>query len=104
MAYPTPQEGPDRAGGRAVGPAAPHIRRFPPPQSGPDPPGVEHLREEAAYGTGPQTDRLRYLDTANRQIARGMDLDETLHELCRAAVPAFADAAVVHLRDRLPAG
>ncbi|QLH19740.1 ATP-binding SpoIIE family protein phosphatase [Streptomyces sp. Rer75] len=103
MAHPTPQEGPDRPGGRAVGPAAPS-RRSPPPQPGPDPPGVEHLREEAAYGTGPQTDRLRYLDTATRQIARGMDLDETLHELCRAAVPAFADAAVVHLREPLPAG
>ncbi|EFL20625.1 LOW QUALITY PROTEIN: putative membrane protein, partial [Streptomyces himastatinicus ATCC 53653] len=95
MAYPTPQEGPDRPGDRAVGPAAPSRR---------SPPGVEHLREEAVYGTGPQTDRLRYLDTATRQIARGMDLDETLHELCRAAVPAFADAAVVHLRDPLPAG
>ncbi|WP_079152051.1 ATP-binding SpoIIE family protein phosphatase [Streptomyces sp. RTd22] len=107
MAYPTPQEGPqegpDRPGRRAVGSAAPS-RASPPPRSGPDPPGVEHLREEAAYGTGPQTDRLRYLDTATRQIARGMDLDETLHELCRAAVPAFADAAVVHLRDPLPAG
>ncbi|MFI0817863.1 hypothetical protein ACH4TX_15350 [Streptomyces sp. NPDC021098] len=86
MAHP-PQEGPDpRPGGRSAGP------------------GVEPLREEAAYGIGPQTDRLRYLDIATRQIARGMDLAETLHELCQAAVPAFADAAVVHLRDPLPAG
>ncbi|MFE5812698.1 SpoIIE family protein phosphatase [Streptomyces sp. NPDC056479] len=54
--------------------------------------------------TGPQTDRLRYLDAATRQIARGIDLDETLDELCRAAVPAFADAAFVHLYDPLPVG
>ncbi|MGW2379809.1 SpoIIE family protein phosphatase [Streptomyces sp. NPDC001658] len=54
--------------------------------------------------TAPQTDRLRYLDTATRQIARGMNLDETLRELCRAAVPAFADTALVHLYDPLPVG
>ncbi|WP_155060299.1 SpoIIE family protein phosphatase [Streptomyces blattellae] len=52
----------------------------------------------------PQTDRLRYLDTATRQIARGMNLDETLYELCRAAVPAFADTAFVHLYAPLPVG
>ncbi|MFJ8537851.1 SpoIIE family protein phosphatase [Streptomyces sp. NPDC093591] len=52
----------------------------------------------------PQTDRLRYLDAATRQIARGMNLDETLYELCRVAVPAFADAAFVHLYDPLPVG
>ncbi len=52
----------------------------------------------------PQTDRLRYLDAATRQIARGMDLDETLYELCRAAVPAFADTAFVHLYAPLPVG
>ncbi|MFJ8104852.1 SpoIIE family protein phosphatase [Streptomyces sp. NPDC096132] len=33
-----------------------------------------------------------------------MDLDETLHELCRAAVPAFADTAFVHLYAPLPVG
>ncbi|MFF4274492.1 SpoIIE family protein phosphatase [Streptomyces sp. NPDC001536] len=52
----------------------------------------------------PQTDRLRYLDAATRQIARGMNLDETLDELCRAAVPAFADTAFVHLYTPLPVG
>ncbi len=52
----------------------------------------------------PQTDRLRYLDAATRQIARGMNLDETLYELCRAAVPAFADTAFVHLYAPLPIG
>ncbi|MGP4007576.1 SpoIIE family protein phosphatase [Streptomyces sp. 4N124] len=54
--------------------------------------------------TPPQTDRLRYLDAATRQIARGMNLDETLYELCRAAVPAFADTAFVHLYAPLPVG
>ncbi|WTP28004.1 serine/threonine-protein phosphatase [Streptomyces sp. NBC_00203] len=54
--------------------------------------------------TGPQTDRLRYLDVATRRIARGMDLDETLRELRRAAVPAFADAIIIHLQDPLPVG
>lgn len=54
--------------------------------------------------TPPQTDRLRYLDAATRQIARGMNLDETLYELCRAAVPAFADTAFVHLYAPLPIG
>jgi serine phosphatase RsbU (regulator of sigma subunit) len=33
-----------------------------------------------------------------------MNLDETLYELCRAAVPAFADAAFVHLYAPLPVG
>ncbi|MEU6377227.1 SpoIIE family protein phosphatase [Streptomyces sp. NPDC046909] len=50
----------------------------------------------------PQTERLRYLDAATRQIARGMNLDETVRELCRAAVPAFADTAFVHLYAPLP--
>ncbi|MFF0200868.1 SpoIIE family protein phosphatase [Streptomyces sp. NPDC005017] len=48
------------------------------------------------------TGRLRYLDTATRRIARGLSVDETLAELCRAAVPLFADLAVVHLYDPLP--
>ncbi|MFF7449391.1 MULTISPECIES: SpoIIE family protein phosphatase [unclassified Streptomyces] len=33
-----------------------------------------------------------------------MNLDETLGELCRAAVPAFADSAFVHLYAPLPVG
>ena len=53
---------------------------------------------------GLQTDRLRYLDAATRRIARGMSLDDTLNELCRAAVPAFADVAFVHLYAPLPVG
>ncbi|MEV6014989.1 ATP-binding SpoIIE family protein phosphatase [Streptomyces sp. NPDC051997] len=57
-----------------------------------------------ADGRVPQTDRLRYLDVATRRIARGMDLDGTLRELRRAAVPAFADAVFIHLDDPLPVG
>ncbi|MBL1101161.1 ATP-binding SpoIIE family protein phosphatase [Streptomyces coffeae] len=122
MAHPPPREGPDHPTGRAQGRAALRGRGAQPPAAGPgapqpppqrgrgggDPPPpeapAEQLRDEAPHGPETQTDRLRYLDTATRQIARGMDLDETLHELCRAAVPAFADVAVVHLRDPLPAG
>ncbi|WP_078655737.1 SpoIIE family protein phosphatase [Streptomyces fulvoviolaceus] len=33
-----------------------------------------------------------------------MNLDETLYELCRAAVPAFADTAFIHLYAPLPVG
>ncbi|CAL9635245.1 hypothetical protein SUDANB96_06222 [Streptomyces sp. enrichment culture] len=65
-------------------------------------------RGRRARGTRPLRDagtgRLRYLDAATRRIARGMSLDETLTELCRAAVPLFADLAVVHLYDPLPVG
>ncbi|GHH43644.1 serine phosphatase RsbU (regulator of sigma subunit)/anti-sigma regulatory factor (Ser/Thr protein kinase) [Streptomyces umbrinus] len=60
--------------------------------------------EPAPDRGGEQTDRLQYLDVATRRIARGMDLDETLRELRRAAVPAFADAIIVHLHDPLPVG
>ena len=50
------------------------------------------------------TERLRYLDVATRRIARGSDLQEILLGLCRAAVPAFADAILAYLRDPLPVG
>jgi serine phosphatase RsbU (regulator of sigma subunit)/anti-sigma regulatory factor (Ser/Thr protein kinase) len=53
---------------------------------------------------GPETERLRYVGAATRRIARGMDLDEILLGLCRSAVPAFADAILVYLRDPLPVG
>ena len=79
-----------------------------PQQPGPSPRPAEAVRG-SPRGDGPavaepQTDRLRYLDAATRRIARGMDLDETLDELCRAAVPAFADTAFVHLYAPLPGG
>ncbi|MEY9996806.1 serine phosphatase RsbU (regulator of sigma subunit)/anti-sigma regulatory factor (Ser/Thr protein kinase) [Streptomyces sp. V4I8] len=79
----------------------------------PQQPGPSPLSGQALRGSpqgdgpalpGPQTDRLRYLDAATRRIARGMNLDETLSELCRAAVPAFADTAFVHLYAPLPVG
>ncbi|WP_078948157.1 ATP-binding SpoIIE family protein phosphatase [Streptomyces griseus] len=68
-----------------------------------------HTPAEQPKGARPpadeaQTDRLRYLDVATRQIARGMNLDETLRELWRAAVPTFADVVFVHLYDPLPVG
>ncbi|TKA03024.1 serine/threonine protein phosphatase [Actinacidiphila oryziradicis] len=53
---------------------------------------------------GPETERLRYVGAATRRIARGIDLDEILLGLCRSAVPAFADAILVYLRDPLPVG
>lgn len=58
------------------------------------------LRDEP----GPETERLRYVGAATRRIARGLDLDEILLGLCRSAVPAFADAILVYLRDPLPVG
>ncbi|MFE9994546.1 SpoIIE family protein phosphatase [Streptomyces avermitilis] len=69
-----------------------------------DAPEAEYAEDAVPDSTGPQTDRLRYLDVATRQIARGMDLDETLRELHRAAVPAFADVVFIHLHDPLPVG
>ncbi|MET9834954.1 SpoIIE family protein phosphatase [Streptomyces sp. NPDC006385] len=87
----------------ARGPAAPSRRaaaRRPPASEA----RAGHPKDDGTDVAEPQTDRLRYLDTATRRIARGMSLDETLHELCRAAVPAFADTAFVHLYAPLPAG
>jgi serine phosphatase RsbU (regulator of sigma subunit)/anti-sigma regulatory factor (Ser/Thr protein kinase) len=46
-------------------------------------------------------DRLRFLDDATRRIARGMDVDETLHELRLVVVPAIADRVHVLLREPL---
>ncbi|MFE1175445.1 SpoIIE family protein phosphatase [Streptomyces sp. NPDC058773] len=51
-----------------------------------------------------QSDRLRFLEVATRRIARGTDLDESVRELRQAAIPAFADAILVHLRHPLPTG
>jgi hypothetical protein len=73
---------------------SPRSAKTPPPA----PPG------DAPDLAEPLTDRLRYLDAATRRIARGMNLDETLWELCRAAVPAFADRVFIHLYAPLPVG
>ncbi|MES5823771.1 SpoIIE family protein phosphatase [Streptomyces sp. RG80] len=88
------------AGGRPAG--APGPAAAPPRPERPAPPSEAPAGRPIA--SEPQTDRLRYLDAATRQIARGMNLDETLGELCRAAVPAFADTAFVHLYAPLPVG
>jgi serine phosphatase RsbU (regulator of sigma subunit) len=74
--------------------------------------GAGHPVDEDSVGmripmpvqTGPEADRLRYVGAATRRIARGLDLDEILLGLCRSAVPAFADAILVYLRDPLPVG
>ncbi|NGN66965.1 SpoIIE family protein phosphatase [Streptomyces sp. A7024] len=55
--------------------------------------------EEAA-----ESARLRFVGSATRRIARGMDLDEIVLGLCRSAVPAFADGILVYLREPLPVG
>ncbi|MDX3229304.1 SpoIIE family protein phosphatase [Streptomyces sp. ME19-01-6] len=115
MAHRIPCEGPDRPAAGAERPTAPPGRvqraapadRGRPAVSGPaaPAPGARDARGgEAAHGAGAQTERLRYLDEATRRIARGMDPDETLCELCRAATPAFADAAFIHLCEPLPTG
>ncbi len=62
------------------------------------------MRIPVPVQTGPEADRLRYVGAATRRIARGLDLDEILLGLCRSAVPAFADAILVYLRDPLPVG
>ncbi|MGP4114865.1 ATP-binding SpoIIE family protein phosphatase [Streptomyces sp. 4N509B] len=49
-------------------------------------------------------DHTRYLGSATRRIARGMDADETVLGLCRASVPTFSDAILVYLRDPIPVG
>jgi serine phosphatase RsbU (regulator of sigma subunit)/anti-sigma regulatory factor (Ser/Thr protein kinase) len=58
----------------------------------------------AARGSAGQLEQVRYIGAATRRISRGIDLDEILLGLCRAAVPAFADAILVYLRDPLPVG
>jgi hypothetical protein len=49
-------------------------------------------------------DRHRYVGAATRRISRGLDLDEIILGLCRSAVPSFADAITVYLRDPMPVG
>ncbi|MFI6942016.1 SpoIIE family protein phosphatase [Streptomyces sp. NPDC050418] len=49
-------------------------------------------------------ERLRFVGSATRRIARGMDLDEIVMGLCRSTVPTFSDSILVYLRDPLPVG
>ncbi|WP_432143605.1 ATP-binding SpoIIE family protein phosphatase [Streptomyces sp. bgisy084] len=65
---------------------------------------AEGGRDAAERVPEAQSDRLRFLDLAARRIARGAGLDDTLRGLYEAAVPAFADAILVHLREPLPTG
>ncbi|MEU0807648.1 SpoIIE family protein phosphatase [Streptomyces sp. NPDC005970] len=109
MGHRIPCEGPDRPTAGAERPTAPPGRGARAAPTGHGRPAADRpaapARDEAAYGAGAHTERLRYLDEATRRIARGMDPDETLWELCRAAAPAFADAAFIHLCDHpLPSG
>ena len=64
----------------------------------------ERAARESAERERRGGDRLRFVGAATRRIARGMDLDETVLGLCRASVPAYADAILVYLRDPLPVG
>ena len=71
----------------------------------PPPPGDgEASAEERAERERRGGDRLRFVGAATRRVARGVDLDETVLGLCRASVPAYADAILVYLRDPLPVG
>ncbi|KOU44991.1 serine/threonine protein phosphatase [Streptomyces sp. WM6378] len=75
-------------------------------------PGVPGEGGSGASGSGDgaaavarrEGDRLRFVGAATRRIARGIDLDEIVLGLCRATVPTFSDAILVHLRDPLPVG
>ncbi|MEU4097754.1 SpoIIE family protein phosphatase [Streptomyces sp. NPDC026673] len=70
--------------------------------------GGQPLKKIGPQGRGrggqAEAERLRYVGAATRRIARGLDLDEIVLGLCRSAVPAFADAILVYLRDPLPVG
>ncbi|MDJ0342725.1 SpoIIE family protein phosphatase [Streptomyces sp. H10-C2] len=82
------------AGTRIPAPATPASSAVPAPSAS----------EAPATRSAPEAERLRYVGAATRRIARGLDLDEILLGLCRSAVPAFADAILVYLRDPLPVG
>ncbi|MDF9815356.1 SpoIIE family protein phosphatase [Streptomyces sp. SPB162] len=111
----TPPRGTQGPAGAAMEPAG-HPRHEEPAEPAPaapagpattgsdsTPPGSGTLG--ARPGTsGAEAERLRYVGAATRRIARGLDLDEILLGLCRSAVPAFADAILVYLRDPLPVG
>ncbi|MGW1067454.1 diguanylate cyclase domain-containing protein [Streptomyces aureus] len=52
----------------------------------------------------PAADLQDDLSEAARRIARGKDPEDIVTRLCRAVVPAVADAIMVYLRDPIPAG
>ncbi|MCZ7416756.1 MULTISPECIES: ATP-binding SpoIIE family protein phosphatase [unclassified Streptomyces] len=96
-AHPSPETPVETAAGGVTGSAPVPV----PAPTGPGDAAVEAEDSEHARRGG---DRLRFVGAATRRIARGMDLDETVLGLCRASVPAFADAILVYLRDPLPVG
>ncbi|MFD5319388.1 SpoIIE family protein phosphatase [Streptomyces sp. NPDC127098] len=51
-----------------------------------------------------ETTRTKFIGSATRRIARGVDVEEIVLGLCRASVPAFADAILVYLLDPMPVG
>jgi hypothetical protein len=65
---------------------------------------TEPKPDEGLGGGMRETERLRFVGSATRRIARGMDLDEIVLGLCRASVPTFSDAIMVYLRHPLPVG
>ncbi|WP_344259610.1 SpoIIE family protein phosphatase [Streptomyces sodiiphilus] len=92
------------------GSAIPHAR----PEQGPaahepvrpgGPPerSARHRPSGAEFGSL-EGERLRFVGSATRRIARGIDLDETVLGLCRASVPTFSDAILVYLSEPLLIG
>ena len=96
---------PERGGRDAAAASAVPARR-PRPDAGPaqGDRGPGRLPATTAAVARREGDRLRFVGAATRRIARGIDLDEIVLGLCRATVPTFSDAILVHLRDPLPVG
>ncbi|MFJ4783969.1 SpoIIE family protein phosphatase [Streptomyces sp. NPDC088794] len=61
-------------------------------------------RQSAGAGARRSDERLRFVGSATRRIARGLDLEEIVTGLVRATVPAFCDSVLVYLRDPMPVG
>ncbi|WP_307815383.1 SpoIIE family protein phosphatase [Streptomyces sp. 7-21] len=95
---------------RAERTALPHARagrdtaEHPVVGTGRDVPGTAGDAPEERDGGTRATERLRFVGSATRRIARGMAVDEIVLGLCRASVPTFSDAILVYLRQPLPIG
>ena len=61
-------------------------------------------RQSASAAPRRIDERLRFVGSATRRIARGLDLEEIVTGLVRATVPAFCDSVLVYLRDPMPVG
>jgi serine phosphatase RsbU (regulator of sigma subunit) len=95
-AFPHARSGPDGVTAEHP-PVRPGLDATPEPKPEPKP-------DEGLNGGMRETERLRFVGSATRRIARGMDLDEIVLGLCRASVPTFSDAIMVYLRHPLPVG